>query len=162
MKRLLMALIAAGALAVPASASAWFGHHAQGDLMLLAAVSGTGTSFASGSATASGDVLRGITLANGTFNLSVSTTWSSARTFARTRDNKSISISCAPATATLTLTAGSTTKTLSLTGRTCSLAFNGTTRYGFMGRDATNHAGAFLRENGTTVRGLVAGLRQQH
>jgi hypothetical protein len=161
MKRLLIAIIAAGALAVPATASAWFGHHGQGDRMLLAAVSGTGTSFASGSATASGSVARGMTFANGTFSLTLSTTWSSAKTFSRTRDNKSFSVSCAPATATFTLTAGSTTKTLSLTGRTCSLTLNGTTRYGFMGRDSTNHAGAFLRENGTTVRGLVAGLRPQ-
>jgi hypothetical protein len=159
MKKLLIPLIAATALAAPATASAWFGHH--GDHALLAAVSGTGTSFGSGTATASGDVVKGTTLANGHFGLSLSTTWSSAKTFTRTHDDKSFSVSCAPAAATLTLTAGSTTKTLSLTGRTCSLTFDGTTRYGFMGRDSTAHAGAFLRESGSTVRGFVGGFEER-
>jgi hypothetical protein len=72
---------------------------------------------------------------------------SSAKTLSRTRDDKTISIS--------------TTKTLSLTGRTRSLASNGTTRY-LHGARLHEPRGAFLRENGTTVRGLVAGLRQQH
>ena len=159
MKRLMILLIAAGAVAVPATAAV-FGR--PGDHALLAAVSGTGTSFASGTATASGDVVRGTTFASGHFSLSLSTTWSSAKTFTRTHDDKTLSVSCAPATASLTLTAGSTTKTLSLTGRTCSLTFDGTARYGFMGRDSTSHAGAFLREKGTTVRGLVGAFAMPH
>ena len=155
MKKLLLPLVAAGSLAPPATAPAWFGHH---DHALLAAVSGTGTSFGSTSATASGDVVKGTAFANGHFSLSVSTTWSSAKS----RTFPHVTVSCAPATANLTLTGGSTTKTLSLTGRTCAVTFGGTTRSGFMGRDATSRAGAFLRENGTTVRGFVGAFEERH
>jgi hypothetical protein len=153
MKRILILVLAASALAVPATASAWFGRTSHA---LIGAVSGTGTSFASATATASGNVVKGSQFANGHFSLSLSTTWTSAKSHTFPR----ITVSCAPATATLTLTAGSTTKTLSLTGRTCSIAFDGTTRYGFMGRDPTTHGAAFLRENGTTVRGLVGAFQR--
>lgn len=142
MKKLLLPLVAAAALAAPASAFAWGGGHDRhggirfGGFSALTKLSGTGTSFGSTSATASGTG----------FTAALSTTWSSAqtKTFA---DN---SIKCAPATASIT-TNGTTT---SYTGKTCSWTRNGTTKYGFMGA-ASNGTRAVLGEDGTTVKGAV-------
>ena len=100
MKRLLVPLLAAGALAVPAAASAHFGFGG------FAKLSGTGSTFAATSATASGTAVSD-TLGTGTFSLSLSTTLSAATT----HTGEHGAISCAPSTGTLTLT-GKTAKAL--------------------------------------------------
>jgi hypothetical protein len=69
-------------------------------------------------------------------------------------DEGTITVSCAPSTATLTLTNG-TTSTATLAGKTCSTSRNGTTKYRFIGASTTG-VHTFLREDGTTVKGLVA------
>src|ERR1700693_3609022 len=73
MKRLLLPLLAVAALAVPAAASAHFG------LGGFAKLSGTGSTFAATSATASGTAISG-ELGTGTFSLSLSTNLSAATT----------------------------------------------------------------------------------
>src|SRR5947209_9191967 len=82
MKRLLLPLIAAAALAVRASGLAWDGHHGgDGDRHgTYAARSGTGTAFSGGTATATGSVVAGNDHPNGHFSASISTNWSAAQT----------------------------------------------------------------------------------
>ena len=141
MKKLLLPLVAAAALALPASAFAWGGgHDTHGDFHVglagIAKLSGTGTSFGGNTATATGTG----------FTASLSTTWSSAtsKTFSDTV------VSCAPSTASITVSGNAA----SYTGRTCSWAHNGTTKYVFMGKASDGHR-AFLGEDGTTVKGAV-------
>jgi hypothetical protein len=169
MKKLLIPLVAAAALAVPASALAHdrgHGDHGFGGFSALEKLSGTGTSFASTSATATGSLVESADHPNGHFNATLSTTWSSAvtKTFNGQNDNDgdddnnhtngvAFSISCAPATASITLSNG-TTSTASYTGKTCSWTKNGTTVYGFAGT-ASDGSHAFLRESGTTVMGAI-------
>ncbi|HKT07538.1 MAG TPA: hypothetical protein VJR24_06565 [Gemmatimonadaceae bacterium] len=154
MKKLLLPLVAAAALAVPASAFAWGGGHDHhggvrfGGFNALTKLSGTGTSFGASSATASG----------AGFTASLSTTWSSAtsKTFSDNdgdRDDGTMTVSCAPSTATITLSGKAA---VSYTGRTCSWTRNGTTKFAFMGR-ASDGPAAFLKEDGTTVTGAVFG-----
>ncbi len=82
-------------------------------------LTGTGTSFGTGSATASGSIA-GKPLAGGTYSATVTTDWSHAA------DNGHGG-SCAPATATLALVdSASSANTLSesVTGKTCAVASN--------------------------------------
>jgi hypothetical protein len=161
MKRLLLPLVAAAALAIPASGLAWDGHHSgDGDHNgRFATLSGTGTAFSGGTATATGSVVAGNDHPNGHFSASISTNWSAAQTHTFTdndgdSDDGAITVSCAPSTATLTLSNGTTTNS-SLTGKTCTKTRNGsTTKAGFFGFSSTG-VPAFLKEDGTTVKGLV-------
>lgn len=141
MKKLLLPLIVAAALALPASAFAWGGwHDTHGDfhsgLAGVMKLSGTGTSFGATTATASGTG----------FTASLSTTWSSAttKTFSDT------AVKCAPSTASITVNGRAT----SYTGRTCSWMHKGTTKYVLIGKASDGHR-AFLGEDGTTVKGAV-------
>src|SRR5437868_7586419 len=114
MKKLLLPLLAVAALAVPAAASAhhgWFHHHG-----FLAKLSGTGTSLAGSTATASGSIASD-KLGTGTFAAAITTDLTKATTHTGDRGT----LSCAPATATLTLTGANTANTThaSLTGKTC-------------------------------------------
>jgi hypothetical protein len=163
-KRLLLPVLAAAALAIPASALAWGGDHHHG---MFAKLSGTGTAFSGGTATATGSIVAGNDHPNGHFSVSISTNWSAARTHTFTdndgdSDDGTITVSCAPSTATLTLSNGTTT-TSSLTGKTCTKTRNGTlTVAGFFGF-SSNGVRAFLKEDGTTVKGLVfSGFRFHH
>jgi hypothetical protein len=126
---------------------------------MLAKVSGTGSSLGGTSAAATGSIVAGNDHPNGHFSASFSTTWSSAQSKTFTdndgdNDDGTITVSCAPSTATLTLTNG-TTSTATLTGKTCSMTRNGTTKYRFAAA-STDGVHAFLREDGTSVKGLVA------
>ena len=68
MRRLLLPLAAAAALALPAGALAWGGDH-HGDFHgMFAAVSGTGTSFGGATASATGSIVAGNDHPNGHFN----------------------------------------------------------------------------------------------
>lgn len=182
MKKLIIALFAAAALAVPASAAAHHGHYGHHwrvgvrlaafehgmsrGLMLgwghehsFAELSGTGSSFAADTANATGSIVGGNDHPNGHFGVDLATTWSSATTKTWTdndgdADDGTVTVSCAPATANVTLSNGSTS-TSSLTGKTCSLTRDGTTRYGFAGVSSDGKTRAFLREDGTTVTGAV-------
>lgn len=142
MKKLLIPLVAAAALAVPASALAWGGGHDHHGLFRAGfmggtKLAGTGTSFGSTSATITGP----------NFSGTLATTWSSAtsKTFTST------TLSCAPATASITVGSAAA---VSYTGKTCSFTRNGTTKYGFLGKASTG-ARALLGQSGTTVRGAV-------
>lgn len=143
-----IAVVLAATLAAPASAH-HFRHRA------LAVLSGTGSSFGDATATSSGSIVRG-KLKGGTYDASLTTDWSAARTFTF----RDVTVSCAPATGTLTLTNGTTTKNASLKGKTCSWTRAGTTKYGFGGRDRTAHVALLLKEKGTTVRGLALQFRR--
>jgi hypothetical protein len=156
MRKILIPLVAAAALATPATALAHDNDHHHGGP--FAKLSGTGTSFAATSATATGSVVAGTDHPNGHFSLALSTNWSAAQSKTFTdndgdSDDGTITVSCAPATATLTLSNG-TTSTASLTGKTCSKTRNGATKLGFFGASSTG-VRAFLKEDGTTVTGVV-------
>ena len=138
-----LALLAAVAAA---PASAHFGHFHRA----LAVVSGTGSSFGDASATSSGSIVAG-RLKGGSYDASLSTNWSAAKTWTF----RDVTVSCAPATGTLTLTKGTTTAKASLKGKTCSWTKSGTTNYGFAGHDKATHIVAALKEKGTAVRGLA-------
>jgi hypothetical protein len=175
MKRLLIPLAAAVALALPASALAWGGgdHHSRhhsGDFSRFSLdvhtgspagfekLSGTGTSFGSTSATATGSLVKSADHPNGHFSATLATTWSSAQSKTFTdndgdNDDGTITVSCAPATASVTLSNG-TSSTASYTGKTCSTTRNGSTKYAFFGA-ASNGTRAFLKEDGSTVSGAV-------
>lgn len=156
MNKTLVTLIATAALALPAAASAhggWrHGHdrdrdHGRG---LYAKLAGTGTSFAGGTATASGTIVRGTLLGSGTFSASLATTWASATT--RTSDHGTRS--CAPATASLNLagTAGNTLAS-NLTGTTCSWTKkDGTVVHAFFGRGTAAGAGTLAAVDGRNAR----------
>lgn len=146
-KKLLIPLLAATALALPSAAAAHDGWHHHHHHALFAKLSGTGTSLAGTSATASGTIASD-KLGTGTFAATIATNWAAAKT--RTGDRGTLS--CAPATATLTLTGASTANTTaaSLTGKTCRWTPAGATAPAgsmFFGRDASVHA-----------TGTVAGL----
>jgi hypothetical protein len=167
MRKLLIAIAAAAALALPAAASAsgslWpvHGH------FLFAKLSGTGSTFAATSTTASGSIVAGNPLAGGTFSANLSTNWAQATT--KTGDHGTLS--CAPATLKLTLTAATSpanTETSTLTGRTCTFTnTDGTVFRGFFGRGVATGTGtlsgltgtaerAFLRQKADgTVKGIV-------
>ncbi len=141
MKKPLLPVVAAAALAPPASAFAWGGGHDthgnfRAGFMGGMKLTGTGTSFGATSASVTGSSFHG----------TLATTWSSAttKTFMGTK------LSCAPATASITVG----TTTTSYTGKTCSWTRNGTTKYAFFGK-ASNRTAAVLGEDGTTVRGAV-------
>ena len=178
MKKLLLPLVAAAALAAPTSALAWGTHHhhhhgirfaffaRSGDNdgdhdgnALFAKLSGTGSSFGANSATATGSIVAGNDHLNGHFSVSLTTDWSTATTKTWTdndgdADDGTVTISCASATASVTLTNGSTSSS-SLTGKECSKTRNGTTKYGFFGRSSDGKTRAFLKEEGSTVKGAV-------
>ncbi len=86
MRKILIPLVAAAALALPTSALAHGGghHHGDGDhhgaIAGIEKLSGTGTSFASTSATATGSLVNSVDHPNGHFSATLSTTWSSAQT----------------------------------------------------------------------------------
>jgi hypothetical protein len=173
MRKIIVPLVAAAALAAPTSAFAHSGgHHHFGDgdhhgaIAGFEKLSGTGSSFASTSATATGSLVNSVTHPNGHFSATLSTTWSSAqtKTFGGKNDDDgdddnnhtngtAFSISCAPATASITLANGTST-TATYTGKMCSWTRNGATVYGFAG-SASDGTRAFLREDGTTVTGAV-------
>ncbi len=173
MRKILIPLVAAAALAAPTSAFAHGGGHHHfaggnhGAFAGLEKLSGTGTSFASTSATATGSLVQSVDHPNGSFSATLSTTWSSAqtKTFGGNGKNDNdgdddnngtaatMSISCAPATASVTLSNGTST-TATYTGKTCSWTKSGTTVYGFAGA-ASDGTRASLEENGTTVTGAV-------
>lgn len=139
MKKLLLPLVAAAALAVPASAFAWGGGHTQAvgtSFMGGMKLSGTGTSFGSASASVAGSNFHG----------TLATTWSSAASNKLMLTN----LTCAPATASITLN----NSTTSYSGKTCSLARDGSTKYVFYGKASTG-GHAFLGESGTTVKGAI-------
>jgi hypothetical protein len=150
MKRLLTALVAVTALAVPAAASA---HHGHGwhHRALLASVSGTGASFANPSAAVSGSIARSEKLGAGTFAATVTTDWTKATTRTGTRGT----LSCAPASTALTLTGATASNTLSstLTGKTCKWTpTGGTTTSAFFGRGTATGAGALAGLTGKTAK----------
>lgn len=179
MKMLLLPLLAAAALAAPAVGSANHGHHGdRGNALfrvhrhaILAKLSGTGTSFASAAATASGSIARSDKLGAGTFAASIATDSSKATT--RTRGHGTLT--CAPATATLTLTGTNTADTThaTLTGRTCTWTpTGGSAVSAFFGRGAVTGTGAlasvtgnekaflFEKADGTVKGAVFVGLNQ--
>jgi hypothetical protein len=154
MKKLLLPLLATAALAVPAAASAHHRHH--GDFRffgrhhhaLLAKVSGTGTSFAGASATASGSIVRSDKLGTGTFAAAIT----NDTTKAQTRTGSRGTLTCMPSTATVTLTGTNTADTThaTLTGKTCTFTpTGGSAVSAFFGRGAVTGTGA--------VAGLTGG-----
>jgi hypothetical protein len=149
MKRALVPLFAAAALAVPATASAHFGFGG------IAKLSGTGGTFAATSATASGTAMS-TALGTGTFSLSLSTTLSAATT----HTGEHGSISCAPSTGTLTLNGATAANhaTVALTsGRECTFTKAGGTVVGsmFFGRGTVTGAGTLASLTGKTAKVMV-------
>jgi len=171
-----MILVAAAAvLALPAVASAndghHDGHHDNGHHHgLFTKLTGTGTSFAGTSATATGTVAGNGLLASGTFSGTLSTTWSQSTT----KTNDRGTLVCAPATLALTITdsasiANATTGTIA--GKTCTFTkSDGTMFRGFFGNGAVTGVGtlagltgserAFLsqRSDGTVKGAVFAGV----
>lgn len=145
-KTLLIPLLAAAALAAPASALGWWGHHPHA--VLAARLSGTGTSLGGATATSTGTILAG-SLGTGTYGASFSTTWSGAKT--RTFENGA-SVACAPSNATVVLHAnGSATDTAtgSLTGRACTFTkADGTVVRAYMGSGSVTGAGSLAKTSG--------------
>ena len=148
MKRLLVPLLAAGALAVPAAASAHFGFGG------FAKLSGTGTTFAATSATASGTAVSD-KLGTGTFSLILSTTLSAATT----HTGEHGAISCAPSTGTLTLTGATAANhaSVAVTGRECTFTKTGGTfvMRAFFGSGTVTGAGTLASLTGKTAKALV-------
>lgn len=156
MRTLITICATAVALAIPAGALAndgnggmgqhhhfgWSHHHSA----QLAKLTGTGTSFAGSSATASGAVAGVDALSTGTFSASLSTNWAASTT--KTSDRGALS--CAPATATLSIVGATTTNTLSssLTGKTCTWTkTDGTAVSMFFGHGTVVGAGALVSLN---------------
>ena len=162
MKTLMTICATAIALAIPASALAHDGnghawghfrghHHGHSGVVKLA---GTGTSFGSASATASGTITGKDPLATGTFAATVTTNWVASQT--KTFDKGALS--CAPATATLTITGTTATNTLSasLTGRTCAFTkTDGTIVRSFFGNGTETGAGALASLTGKTGKAFL-------
>lgn len=173
MKTLMTVCAAAIALAIPAGAFAhdgngdkghdansaqhfnkghhfgWSHHHSA-----LGALTGTGTSFGSATATASGTV-KGVDPASAsTFAATVNTNWAASTT--KTFDKGALS--CAPATATLTLTGSTTSNTLSsaLTGQTCAWTkTDGTIVRTFFGKGTSTGAGTLASLTGDTGKAFL-------
>jgi hypothetical protein len=155
MKTLMTICATAVALAIPAGALAhdghgqhhhfgWSHHHAA-----IAKLTGTGTSFAGATATASGTVAGVDALSTGTFSANLSTNWSASTT--KTSDRGALS--CAPATATILIVGATTTNTVgsSLTGKTCAWTkTDGTTVRMFFGHGTVAGAGTLATLNGAT------------
>jgi hypothetical protein len=154
MKKMLIILIVTAAFAAPTAALAHGGHgndsrhHGHG---LYAKLTGTGPSFAAPTATASGSIASGTLLGSGTFNASLTTTWSSATTKQTGRGT----LSCAPATATLSVVGAASTDTAggTLSGKTCALTkSDGTVVRGFFGRGTATAAGVLAPVNATRTK----------
>jgi hypothetical protein len=158
MRKLLITLVSAASLAVPATASAhhgkqhgqhWGRHHAA----LYAKLSGTGTL-----AGAQGSIAS-TKLGTGTFTSAVAATAApTTKTFDRG------TLSCAPATATISLV-GSSTVTANLVGKSCAWTPKGSTASTsmFWGRDADLNGAAaqgFLvqKSDGTVKGALFSGV----
>jgi hypothetical protein len=145
MRKLLILIAAAAALALPAVASAndgHSGHHNNGHHHgLFTKLTGTSTSFAGASATATGTVAGNNLLASGTFTATLSTNWS----LSTTKTNDHGTRICAPATLALTITdsaSAANTTTGTITGRTCSFTkTDGTVFRGFFGHGTVTGAG---------------------
>jgi hypothetical protein len=136
MKKLMLALLAVGALATAtaASASACHGKHKRSDADfrtlsysshrdwagsgagVVEKLRGSGSSFAAGTASANGSIVRG-TLDSGSFTAALATDWSQAKS----NDHGG---SCAPATGTLSLGDSSSALGTSLKGVTCTVGSN--------------------------------------
>src|SRR2546421_4057031 len=148
MKRLLVPLLAAAALAVPAAASAHFGFGG------FAKLSGAGSTFAATSATASGTAVSD-RLGTGTFSLSLSTNVAAATT----HTGEHGAITCAPSTGTLTLTGATTANhaSVAVTGRECTFTKAGGTivMRAFFGRGTVTGAGTLASLTGKTAKALV-------
>ena len=143
MKKTLIAILVA--LVVPSAASAHDGwHHHHHHHALFAKLSGTGTL---GSAHGT---LASTKLGTGTFTSAVTTTGA-----ATTRTGDRGTLSCAPATDALTLT-GSSTVSLTLTGKSCTWTPAGSTASTsmFVGRGSNAKAFLVAKSDGT-VRGAV-------
>jgi hypothetical protein len=152
MKKFMIPLLAAGALAVPAAALAHDGWHHHRSL--LAKVSGTGSTFGASTASASGSIARSEKLGTGTFSVSLSTDW----TKATTRTGERGTVSCAPSTATLTLTGATASNTLTapLTGKACTWTpSSGTAVSAFFGRGTATGAGALASLTGKTAKAFL-------
>jgi hypothetical protein len=148
MKRLLLPLLAVGAIAVPSTASAHFGFGG------FAKLSGTGSTFAAASATATGTAVSD-TLGTGTFSLSLSTNLAAATT----HTGEHGAISCAPSTGTLTLTGATAANHASVaaTGRECTFTKAGGTfvMRAFFGRGTVTGAGTLASLTGKSAKVLV-------
>jgi hypothetical protein len=156
MRKLLLTLFAATALAAPTAASAHGdrgGHHRS----VLARLTGTGTSFAGATASASGTLVgRSDTLTTGTFSLSLTNDLAKATT--RTSDRGTLT--CEPATASLTLassTSSADTVTASLTGKTCTWTKAGSTQTvrAFFARGTATGAGTLASLTGKTEKAFL-------
>ena len=160
MKTLMTICATAIALAVPAGALAHDGHggkhfrgHHHGHAGFVK-LTGTGTSFGSASATASGTVSGADVLGTGTFAATLNTNWAASTT----KTFEKGALSCAPATATLTLTGATTTNTLSssLTGKTCAWTkTDGTVVRSFFGRGTATGTGALASLTGKTGKAFL-------
>jgi hypothetical protein len=161
MRTLMTICATAIALAIPAGALAhdghgqhhhfgWSHHHSA----QLAKLTGTGTSFAGGTATASGTVAGADALSTGTFSATLSTNWSASTT--KTSDRGSLS--CAPATATLSVVGAAITNTVSssLTGKTCAFTkTDNTVVRMFFGKGTVTAAGTLAALNGSTGKAFL-------
>jgi hypothetical protein len=160
-KKLLIPLLATAALAAPAAAWAHDGHHGHGNRLfglrghaLLAKVTGTGTSFAGATATASGSIARSNTLGTGTFAVTITNDAAKATT----RTGMRGSLKCMPATAAVKLTGTNAADTASatLTGKTCTWTpTSGTAVSAFFGHGAVTGTGAVATLTGTERAFLV-------
>ena len=152
MRKLCIPLLAAAALAVPAGALAHDGDgHHRGT---LARVSGTGSTFAASTATASGSIARSEKLGTGTFSASFSTDWAKAMT----RTGEHGTLSCAPSTATVTLTGATASNTVSasLTGKTCTWTLKtGSAVSAFFGKGTATGAGTLATLTGKTAKAFL-------
>jgi len=182
MRKLILPLAAAAALAAPTSALAWGSHHGHHG---KSHAGGVGVSFAVNAKAGSDqdNANDGHAQSNATFeklsgtgtsfggttatatgsivkssdhpNGHFSVSLASTWPSATTKSFNGGSVSCAPATASVTLSNG-TTSTTSYTGKTCSWTADGTTKYVFLGK-ASDGTRALLKEDGTTVTGAVIG-----
>jgi hypothetical protein len=177
MRKLLIMIFAAAALALPVAASAHDGGHFNNGLHhgahgLFTKLAGTGSSFAGNSATASGTIVAGNPLASGTFAATLTTDWSQSTS----KTGQHGTLACAPASLALTLTdsaSSSNTTSGTLTGKTCTFTkSDGTVFRGFFGKGSVTGAGtlsgvtgmerAFVTQKADgTVKGAVfAGFGQ--
>jgi hypothetical protein len=148
MRKALIATLVA--LVVPAAASAHDGWHHHHHHALLAKLSGTGTL---GSATGT---LTSTKLGTGTFTSKVTTTAA-----ATTHTDDRGTLSCAPATDALTLT-GSSTVSLTLTGKSCTWTPAGSTvsTSMFFGRGSDAKAFLVAKSDGTVHGAVFRGFDQ--
>jgi len=157
MKRLLLALLATAALAVPGAAFAHGGHGFFHHHATLAKLTGTGSSFGGATATASGTIAgRGDKLVSGTFSVSLTNDLSKVTT--KTSDRGTLT--CEPANASLTLVdsaSSANTVTAALTGKTCSWTKAGSadTVRAFFGRGAATGAGTLAGLTGATAKAFL-------